>query len=382
MTTMQRTKRGLALALALSLAAAPAATQERSGDAGAGPDAATGAAEGADPSADAPRADAGGARALEAVPRVAEEEHLFVPSHWAEHLGSPDLDLRERAFELLVERARHDLAAREALEAWARDGERRELAWTARMALRELRRPAFGLVFRPLSVGGGTPGPGVDAGSVGGRGGSGRAPSALNDALNERLRELAAGADVKVGHGRLEQRPDGVRLHLVEIDGDVRIERTLSADSLESILAQQPDLRRRLGAYGLVAPEELARAGARGGRPLEVTDPEERGQGPRTDLLGVEVRALTASEAQALELGDGAGLRVVSTLPGTIAHELGLKGGDVLLAIDGHAQCEEEDVTRAIRRRDPRAPLRLEVVDGDGRRRTLTWTPQVEGGGR
>ena len=73
-------------------------------------------------------------------------------------ITAADLAERERAFDEMVARARADLTAREALEGWAEGAD--ELAWTARLALRELRQRG-GLVWRPLHVDQGWPPTGV-----------------------------------------------------------------------------------------------------------------------------------------------------------------------------------------------------------------------------
>ena len=63
---------------------------------------------------------------------------------WKKRLADSDLERRESAFDDVVERARGDRDLRNALEQTAQATDAPELAWTARMALRELRRGGAG----------------------------------------------------------------------------------------------------------------------------------------------------------------------------------------------------------------------------------------------
>src|SRR5262245_48478216 len=79
----------------------------------------------------------------------------FDRERWRELLNASDLERRERSFDLVVKRAGFDPNARAFLEELARDPQNGELAWTARLALRELGRARFPLTqpfagFDPL----------------------------------------------------------------------------------------------------------------------------------------------------------------------------------------------------------------------------------------
>jgi hypothetical protein len=67
----------------------------------------------------------------------------FDRDRWEERLRQEDLDQRERSLDALLKRAHVDPIARAFLEELAKDPKGGELAWTARLALRELGRPNF-----------------------------------------------------------------------------------------------------------------------------------------------------------------------------------------------------------------------------------------------
>src|SRR5689334_16199034 len=69
--------------------------------------------------------------------RDADEADRFDRDAWRAKLGAKDLDARERDLDALIELARTDDAARDALRDWASNEKDRELAWTSRLALRE-----------------------------------------------------------------------------------------------------------------------------------------------------------------------------------------------------------------------------------------------------
>ena len=79
----------------------------------------------------------------ETAPGASEElrwREDFDRAAWKAALTEPDLDRREERFEHLVRRFADVDAARAALKDWSEDLSEPELAWTARLALRELRR--------------------------------------------------------------------------------------------------------------------------------------------------------------------------------------------------------------------------------------------------
>ncbi|MCZ6596662.1 MAG: hypothetical protein O7B99_03385, partial [Planctomycetota bacterium] len=77
-------------------------------------------------------------RSLRAPQQQGAEPVAFDPEAWRAALVATDLEEREEAFARIVRLAQRDPAARDLLEALAH-GDDRELAWTARLAQRELR---------------------------------------------------------------------------------------------------------------------------------------------------------------------------------------------------------------------------------------------------
>src|SRR5262245_22123644 len=75
----------------------------------------------------------------------------FDRKDWEAKLSSRDLERRERDFDRMVELARTNADARSALEEWSKDSSRADLAWTSRLALREVDRRGnrFGFGFAP-----------------------------------------------------------------------------------------------------------------------------------------------------------------------------------------------------------------------------------------
>src|SRR6185436_15808937 len=67
----------------------------------------------------------------------------FDRQRWEERLTQSDLDQRERSLDALLKRARIDPVARAFLEELAKSPKGGELAWTARLALRQLGRANF-----------------------------------------------------------------------------------------------------------------------------------------------------------------------------------------------------------------------------------------------
>lgn len=350
----------------------------------------------------------------EQLERVAARAEGFDHRAWEEKLATRDLDERERAFAALVDLAVADDAAREALRAWSTDAGRPDLAWSARLALREVeRRP--GTHLRALkSFGGG----------------------AMDD-LRGRFDELEqrfGGLDSMFGdlqrdldrmfspptppgfapgaapHGsahaqsqsfRMQVGPDGVK---IEVDEDVngqKSTRTYTGKTLEDVLEANPELKDKIGANGfsigggagpgfsfrsphgafpspfgtgrdpkqLVAPDD----GDRWSTPAKpLLAPSNPGK-TRTDILGVLYTKPSTEERERRQLEEGVGLEVERTEPGTIAAALGVEVGDVLVALNGRVLKDREDVVGALRDRKSGEPVKLEIVDAKGRRQTLTW---------
>jgi len=297
---------------------------------------------------------------------------------WKQKLAAPDLDLREQSFDALVNAARRDESLRAALETWARDEARGELAWTARLALRELgprndpwqglrgrrgvffldpfeqdfdfdelRRQMFEDFDRPFPGFGprtGAPVPPTPPG------GSGMTTRSESESLS------------------LESGPDGVKCKITRTENGQTTTEEYSAKSIDELLEQHPELRGKVGGGS-------ARGGAqvRQGWPLDLQ--RELAPEVRTDILGVAIVPLPAEEATALGLEPGVGLRIERVEPGTIAQQLGLQRGHVLVEMNGKPLRSRDDVSRELQAREASGPIEVIVIDRWGQRRTRSWKP-------
>ena len=260
----------------------------------------------------------------------------------------------------------------EALRRWAEDPGAGELAWTARLALRELPR----------------------AGRF--RFGSADPFESMQEHV-QRMLDGFQGQDPfhglrfdwgdfdalpgKPGWQRqsrshafeLRQGPDGVEVEVTEDDGQGPVRRTYSAPTLEELLEAHPELRDRLdlrvdgGGTGLFRPDPL-----RVGQDVQ----DEDGAAPRglrkagadrvrrTDVLGVY-----------LAPGEDGRLEIQAVEPGTIASVLGLHAGEALLEVNGQAVASADDVRAALRARAADEQVRVKVRNIEGQEEERTWTP-------
>jgi len=333
--------------------------------------------------------------------RVAAPAGDFDHRAWEDRLATQDLDAREKSFADLVEEATANDAAREALRAWSTDTGRPDLAWTARLALREVeRRP--GTHLRALkNFGGGAMGDlrtrfdelesrfgGLD--------------SMFGDLQRDLDRmfqdEPPSGAAPRGGlHAqsesfRMQSGPDGVEVHIDEnVNGETKT-RTYKARTMDELLQANPELKDRLGAGGTMqffgtGPQRGFSFGPPFGggtapRTLVGPDDSDRWTTPakpltpgktRTDILGVLYTKPSEEVRERRNLEEGVGLEVERTEPGTIASALGVQAGDVLVALNGRALKDRADVVAALKERKEGEPVKLELVDAKGRRHTLTW---------
>ena len=295
---------------------------------------------------------------------------------WKKRLADSDLERRESAFDEVVERARDDRELRNALEQASKSTDAPELAWTARMALRELR-----------------------------RGGPGRARGlddlrqrfdALErnfggmDSMFEDLRSQLGNFPPVPPHSRgttqqfqgysLQIGPDGVTLESTESADGSGEKKTYKAKDMEELLQNYPELREKLGGS-----EHFDLQGGPGGGWFFLKDglPENDwmrsarpSQQPPTDVLGIYSQKLTPEQAKELELEPEQGLRIESVKPGTIAQILGLRRGDTIVELDGQPIYSAEDVRRILKERKADADLTVTLLgDGSKTRRTLRWSP-------
>lgn len=343
-------------------------------------------------------------------PSQGDASHADVDA-WRARLEAADLDERLRAFEDVVEHARRDEALREALSKWAHDRRAGELAWTSKLALRELDGP------RPFASqhGGGLRrfGDGTGNGFFRGRPFADleqrfdelqRQFGGLDSMFGDLQREMERAFQGAPGHGlaphsgggsrssaqsySMQVGPDGVKVEVTEeVDGQ-RETKSYSADSLEDLYTQHPELRDRLGATPRVeifgGPGLLRRAAPRLDDAPPAPELDKRpakpllgASSPRTDILGVVWSKPEPKVVDDAKVASGVGLKVDSVQPGTIAQTLGVRPGDVLLELNGTALKDGEDVRRVLRERARDADVVLVLLDGKGQRHTLTWKPDA-----
>lgn len=315
----------------------------------------------------------------------------FDQATWRAALTDPDLDQREQSYERLLREARRSRAVPQALRQWAQDTTQPELAWTSRLALAELERSSspFG---RRRSLG-----EVIEEDDPFGF------PTFLDD-IERRLEELRArslqppgslwqvpqggGGSAQAESFKMESGPDGVR---VEIQTDVNGEettQTFEADSLEELLAANPELEGRIGAaelhWGSVGPGWLMDLDSVLGRVREMAghagDDGVQGdpQSVRTDVLGVLMREPGDWSVSVEGLEPGVGLLVERIFRDTIAQVLGVRRGDVLVELNGTPLRSGDDVQRTLAARPADAEVRLVLIDRTGQRRERVWKPSVE----
>ena len=301
----------------------------------------------------------------------------FEAELWAARLSEPDQDLRMAAYEAVTEAAQGRPEIFRALQAWAKDKSRGELSWTARMALREIaqkqkqkqEREPWGFGNSDLE-------------------GLSDEPLGLSHSQFERIflekfeqahRRMAQGLSPGAAPGtgvvprvfRLDFGPEGWSLNTRSfgVDGDVH--QHWEAESIEALLSAHPELEEEFPVLG----DLRLRFGLPGMNSAPVIAPLD--EGPRTDVLGVECRPLTSTEAAAMELTEEQqGLLVARTVPGSIADELGVRRGDILLSLNDAALGAPSDITDALARRAAGDPIHLELIDTQGQGRSLGWSPR------
>ncbi len=295
---------------------------------------------------------------------------------WKQRLSTKDLDLREQAFGSVVGAARRDSALLAALESWARDESAGELAWTARLALREAREQDQALgsgrgrrgvfFFEPFEQD-------FDFEALrremledmnrGWRGYSGVVPAP---------QPPSSGMQSQSESVTLESGPDGVKCKVTRTENGQTTTEEYSAKSIDELLEAHPELRGKVGgstrAFGNVPQRQ--------GWPFE--PPPGLGGAPtiRTDILGVAIVPLAAEEATALGLEPGVGLRVERVEPGTIAQQLGLQRGHVLVEMNGKPLRNRDDISAELRSRASDGPLEVILIDRWGQRRSRSWKPE------
>ncbi|NUP97371.1 MAG: PDZ domain-containing protein [Planctomycetaceae bacterium] len=298
---------------------------------------------------------------------------------WKKRLAQEDLDLREQAFDLALDAALRDGGLRSALESWAKDTSAPELAWTARLVLRELRErqdplAAFGgqraLQLDPLAPGFG---PGIDFDTLRRRmfEDLGLVPGLQNQGTP--LAPAQPSIQAQSESFSLESGPDGVKCKVTKSVDGKEVTEEYEAKTIEELLEAHPELRERVGGNGM-----SFRFGTPLGSGAAPTDPFgwlTLAPSVRTDILGVAVTSVSAEESGDLGLEPGLGLRVERVEPGTIAQQLGLQRGHVLIELNGRKLRTRDDITEMLKARDKSGALELLLIDRWGQRRTRTWKP-------
>ncbi|MDF1800070.1 MAG: hypothetical protein P1V81_12905 [Planctomycetota bacterium] len=288
-----------------------------------------------------------------AAPRTIDPDVLTVG------LSIDDLDVREAFYDGLMADAKRSPQRHTELMFWLEDvaGGRGELAWTARLAKRELGRPigsdpllafsggpmvgAFGQVVDPqawtlflaqpadgrLMVEGQAP---ADASQGAGSdlqleawveramAQDNRFPVASLDALGDCTLELRIGptwAQLRLLDAPvLQLTPEDDSAGHEHQTWTTRV-REFSGRDLAEIVRRNPDL------VGML--------------PFEVPGLGAGSVSPRTDVLGVWTQPLTDEHCSALGLPPGCGLEVGRVEPGTVAEVLGISPGSVVLEVCG-----------------------------------------------
>jgi hypothetical protein len=342
---------------------------------------------------------------------------------WSVRLSDCDIDARENAYSELLMLSRPGTSARLALESWAVDPTVPERAWTARLALRELERNEFkaaGLHWilnrrpaDPLEHSIGEP-----ARETTPRGSIGQV--AVTEALRNfelpsdapaqvlvapfgapgsqslyvrrvfTLPRLPEGIRIKAMRDfKLDIQPEGVVLLVTDRAEEGTRAFKYAAASLSILLEEHPELRHQVpGLVNLtlkpLAPGSQLHWGA--GRAIfrtdgvlpSVTHREARrpvSTGPPQDILGVNCTPVSSEEGTISCLGPGVGLRIEYRVNGTIASELDLKRGDILVELCGEALCGVDEISRIMSQRQG-DEVEVKIVDRTGRERTLTWAPK------
>lgn len=301
----------------------------------------------------------------------------FEAEHWAARLSESDHDLRMAAYEAVTEAGRERPEVFRALQTWAKDKSRGDLGWTARMALREIEhtqkqkqeQEPWGFGTSDLD--------GLRDESMG-----------LSQVQFERIllgkidqlqRRMAQGlsAGAAPGEGvvprvfRLDFGPEGWRLNTRSLGADGGVHQHWEAESIEALLSAHPELEEEFPVLGGLR----LRFGLPGVRSAPLIPPVD--EGPRTDVLGVECRPLTSNEADAMDLlKEEGGLLVARTVPGSIADELGVRRGDILLGLNGTALGAPRDITDVLALRVSGDSIHLRLIDTQGQDRSLMWSAE------
>jgi hypothetical protein len=284
------------------------------------------------------------------APRAQSFEQVFQASEWRERLSQRDLNAREQSYAELLELARKDARIADEVRAWSRGQD--ELAWSARLLLRELdRRGARGALRTFRTDGWGD----------------------MQERMHERMQDLQQRMErlreeVERDFGRAFERegPMPRQQRQVEVRQDpnsARVEvRTRTGDGPEEVKVYEG---RTLDEIYQAHPE------------LEAENALKDQLAPPSRMPMVPDRRVLQPMQQRSVLGvmcqpkDG-GLQIEEVVDGSIAAQVGLRAGDVLLELNGTPVPSREEVARVLQDRRPGEDLVIVIQDANGKRRTLT----------
>ena len=344
-------------------------------------------------------------------PRAGLFAREFDSDLWRSRLADPDLVVRERSYEDLLTRAQLDPIARVFVEKLADDPSETELAWTARLALRELgAAPSFPIV-------------GSDALGLT----QNQFVELYRDMLNSapellfmtkrlprvRVVPIDRGADgggeqrvAAVRSVQLQQGKDGAKIIVTDAIAGKETMRTYEGETLEAILQENEKLRRDLslsskglpdafdmrmsvppsrgGQRALLDPfeygerryEEYDRTGWISGSDESISryfSPADRRVAVRTDVFGVITSRIDKTEAEKHNISSG--LVVLRVESGTIADLMDIRTGDILVRLRERALVRPQDITEAMTTRGRPDPVTAVWLNDLEQLMTSTWTP-------
>ena len=302
-------------------------------------------------------------------------QDLSEASTWRELLQTEQLDAREKFFDAMVELASKSSADLQRLEALARDGAEREFSWTCRLALREVHSrnaqtaAAQADPFEALRLRMFTDPLGADP--LGGfvwTDPSGRGPAGMLDPLSQVPGTSSGGAQFE--SFSLQIGSDGVTATVEKKDADgVMREQKYTAKTVEELLELYPELSAHIGNG--IGGSLRGGSGIQQMRGFQL----DRRMRPamRTDVLGVFI-----VDADGKAGPDRAGLLIQGVMPGSLASELGLQPGQTLVEINGVELRSRDDISAALRTRDPAGALEVKVRGKQGDVQTKSWTPSSD----
>jgi hypothetical protein len=288
------------------------------------------------------------------APRAQSFEQVFQASEWRERLSQRDLNAREQSYAELLELARKDARIADEVRAWSRGQD--ELAWSARLLLRELDRRGARGALRTFRTDG-----------------WGDMQERMHERMQERMQDL-------------QQRMERLREE-VERDFGRAFEREgpMTRQQRQVEVRQDPngarvEVRTRTGN----GPEEVKVYEGRTLDEIYQAHPELEAENALKDQLAPPSRMPMVPDRRVLQpmqqrsvLGvmcqpkDG-GLQIEEVVDGSIAAQVGLRAGDVLLELNGTPVPSREEVARVLQDRRPGEDLVIVIQDANGKRRTLT----------